>query len=239
MDTQFHSAPALASRRSLENDLDRLLDAAAEATAVFRAAVEAYLTAGSESACWSLAQRISTQMCTVDELQQRFATGTRDATFASGALPGMIEPLNGMTGLLREMRRQITAFAVESGFSGGAREVVPAYFVTDLQELSDAVCAAVDELIEGCRPCMLLWGQPMCVGGDLGVSWYESQADRLSMQLIKQILADEALELKVRLHLAQVVEEVDRVADYAERVDTDLRAGRMAGLATRASRDSH
>ena len=238
MDTQFHSAPALASRRSLENDLDRLLDAAAEATAVFRAAVEAYLTAGSESACWSLAQRISTQMCTVDELQQRFATGTRDATFESGTRPGMIEPLNAVTGLLREMRRQITAFAVESGFSGDAREV-PAYLVTDLQELSDAVCAAVDELIEGCRPCMLLWGQPMCVGGDLGVSWYESQADRLSMQLIKQILADEALELKVRLHLAQVVEEVDRVADYAERVDTDLRAGRMAGLATRASRDSH
>ena len=71
MDTQFHAVPALASRRSLENDLDRLLDAATEATAIFRAAVEAYLTAGSESACWSLAQRISTQMCTVDELQQR------------------------------------------------------------------------------------------------------------------------------------------------------------------------
>ncbi|HRF71689.1 MAG TPA: hypothetical protein PL117_02875 [Accumulibacter sp.] len=238
MDTQFHAVPALASRRSLENDLDRLLDAATEATAIFRAAVEAYLTAGSESACWSLAQRISTQMCTVDELQQRFATGTRDATFASGTRPGMIEPLNAVTGLLREMRRQITAFAVESGFSGDAREV-PAYLVTDLQELSDAVCAAVDELIEGCRPCMLLWGQPMCVGDDLGVSWYESQADRLSMQLIKQIFADEALDLKVRLHLAQVVEEVDRVADYAERVDRDLRAGRMAGLATRASRDSH
>ena len=239
MDTQIHAAPALASRRALENDLDRLLDAAAEATAIFRAAVDAYLTAGSESACWSLAQRISEQMRTVDELQQRGATGMRDATFESGTRPGMIEPLNGMTGLLREMRRQITAFAVESGFSGGAREVVPAYFVTDLQELSDAVCAAVDELIEGCRPCMLLWGQPMCVGDDMGVGWYESQADRLSMQLIKQIFADDALDLKVKLHLAQVVEEVDRVADYAERVDTDLRAGRMAGLATRASRDSH
>ncbi len=238
MDTQFHAVPALASRRSLENDLDRLLDAATEATAIFRAAVEAYLTAGSESACWSLAQRISTQMCTVDELQQRFATGTRDATFASGTRPAMIEPLNAVTGLFREMRRQITAFAVESGFSGDAREV-PAYLVTDLQELSDAVCAAVDELIEGCRPCMLLWGQPMCVGDDLGVSWYESQADRLSMQLIKQIFADDALDLKVKLHLAQVVEEVDRVADYAERVDRDLRAGRMAGLASRASRDSH
>ena len=238
MDTQIHAAPALASRRALENDLDRLLDAAAEATAIFRAAVDAYLTAGSESACWSLAQRISTQMCTVDELQQRFATGTRDATFASGTRPGMIEPLNAVTGLFREMRRQITAFAVESGFSGDAREV-PAYLVTDLQELSDAVCAAVDELIEGCRPCMLLWGQPMCVGDDLGVSWYESQADRLSMQLIKQIFADDALDLKVKLHLAQVVEEVDRVADYAERVDRDLRAGRMAGLASRASRDSH
>jgi hypothetical protein len=43
----------------------------------------------------------------------------------------------------------------------------------------------------------------------------------------------------VKLPLAQLVEEIDRVADQAEGIDRELRARRMAGLATAAGRDSH
>ncbi|MEF8707804.1 MAG: hypothetical protein V5B38_02535 [Candidatus Accumulibacter propinquus] len=125
------------------------------------------------------------------------------------------------------MKRQITGFAIESGFSGPGRSV-PAYLVPDVQELTDEVCAAVDALVESYRPSMLWWEQPFAVSEEQGVAWYENQADRLSMQLLKKIFADETLDLKMQLSLAQLVEEIDRVADQAEGIDKELRASRTA-----------
>ena len=47
------------------------------------------------------------------------------------------------------------------------------------------------------------------------------------------------LDLELKLPLAQFVEEIDRVADFAEEIDTELRATRMAGQATAGVRDTH
>jgi hypothetical protein len=51
------------------------------------------------------------------------------------------------------------------------------------------------------------------------------------MQLLKKIFGDETLELKMQLSLAQLVEEIDRVADQAESIDKALRASRTVGSA--------
>jgi hypothetical protein len=77
------------------------------------------------------------------------------------------------------------------------------------------------------------------IHGERSVSWYENQADRLSMKLLKKLFADESLDLKSQLSLAQLVEEIDRVADQAEGIDLELRASRTAGLPVVGARDSH
>jgi len=232
-----HGVPAPANVRSIESDLDHFLDAAVAATEIFRVAVAAYLSGGQKGHAWQLARQIDEQLRTVDDLQQRFETGMRRQHVVGGTFPELLEPLAGVTRLLRDMRRQISGFAVESGFSGAASEV-SVHLVADLQQLTEEVCSAVDELIEDCRPCVLLWNPPASADAALGVGWYESRADRLSTRLIKQILQDDALGFEAQLRVARLVEEIDRLADYAENVCVEVRVGRMIRPTVLASADS-
>ena len=49
------------------------------------------------------------------------------------------------------------------------------------------------------------------------------------MQVLRKIFVEDELDIESKLLLAQLVEEMDRVADHAEKIDLDLRARRMAG----------
>jgi len=224
--------------RAIESDLEGYLDAIAGATGIFREAVDAYLNTGPDGGCWRQARSIAEHMRTLDDMQQRLETGVRPQSTLGDLVGEMIDPLTGVGRLLKDMKRQVTGFAIESGFSGPGRRV-PGHLVEGMQELADEVCAAVDALVESYRPSMLWWEQPSSVAETRNVAWYESQADRLSMQLLKKIFGDETLELKTQLSLAQLVEEIDRVADQAESIDKALRASRAAALPTTGFRDSH
>jgi len=238
VETQMQAAQRTVVARSVEADLDRYLDAIVDATAIFREAVDAYLQNGSDGACWRQAKKLSEHLRTLDDMQQRLETSALPQSALGALVVGMIDPLTGVNRMLKDMKRQITGFAIESGFSGPGRSV-PAYLVAEMQELTDEVCAAVDALVEGCRPPTLCWEQPSSTDAERSASWYESQADRLSMQLLKKIFADESLDIEIKLPLAQLVEEIDRVADQAERIELDLRASRTAGLPLVGARDSH
>ncbi len=238
METQVQAAERPVVSRSIESDVDSYLDAIADATAIFREAVDAYLKIGADGGCWRQARRISEHMRSVDDLQQKFETGGRPQSLLAELLLEMTNPLTGVGRLLKDMKRQITGFAIESGFSTPGRSV-QAYLVRDVQELTDEVCAAVDALVESCRPAVLCWEQPSSRNAERGVCWYENRADRLSMQLLKKVFADDSLDLKVQLSLAQLVEEIDRIADQAEGIDQELRAVHSPGLQTLGGRDSH
>ena len=238
METQVQAAERSVVSRSIERDLDSYLDAIVDATAIFREAVDAYLLSAPDGACWRQARRLSEHLRVLDDMQQRIETGVLPQSALGAVVAAMIAPLTGVNRMLKDMKRQITGFAIESGFSGPGR-TVPAHLVADLQELTDEVCAAVGALVEGYRPSVLRWEPSTLSDQERGVSWYENQSDRLSMQLLKKIFADATLDIELQLPLAQLVEEIDRVADQAERIDLDLRASRTAGLATVGARDSH
>jgi hypothetical protein len=223
--TQTQRAQIPAVWRSIEKDLDSYLDAVVDATMIFSAAVHAYLSAGPDGACWQQARRVTEHMRTLDALQQKVEMGIQCQSAAQGPVSGLMNPLTGVSRLLKDMKRQMTGFAIESGFSGPCRHV-PEHLRADLQELTEAVCAAVDALVENCRPSRLLWADQSIAEEKRGVSWYEGEADRLSMQLIRRIFADDSLDIAAKLPLAQLVEEIDRVADYAEAVAKELRASR-------------
>jgi len=236
--TQVQAAETPVISRLIEGDVDRYLAAIADATAIFREAVDVYLQTGPDGGCWRQARHISEHMRTLDDMQQTLETSVRPNSVFGDLVLGMLDPLTGVNRLLKDMKRQVTGFAIESGFSGPGRSV-PAYLVADVQELTNEVCAAVDALVESYRSAVLCGGQASSGNAERGVSWYENQADRLSMQLLKKIFADESLDLKLQLLLAQLVEEIDRVADQAEGIDQKLRASRGAGLPTLVARDSH
>lgn len=228
------AAPA----RSIDNDLDNYLNALAAANATFRGAVDAYVEAEPDGLCWQHAKRIGDQIRTLDELQQRLETGVRAQPVPGACFCAPADPLTTVSRLVKEMKRQVTGFAIESGFSVPGRRV-PAHLVADFQELADDVCGAVETLVESHRPG-ILWGeQPFPQSDERGVSWYESEADRLSTKLIKSIFDDDTLDIKARLSLAQLVEEIDRLADHAEAIDRELQVSVLGGLTSFAVRDSH
>jgi len=238
VETQVQTTERHVASRSIDNYLDSYLDAVADATAIFREAVAVYLKAGPEGTCWRQARGISEHMRTVDDVQQRLETAVSPQSVLGQLVQEMIDPLVGVSRLLKEMRRQVTGFAIESGFSGPGRRV-PAYLMPAVQELTDEVCAAVEALVESHRPPVVLWGEQASGQEEGRVSWHEGQADRLSMELLKKIFADETLELKQKLSLAQLVEEIDRLADQAEQIAEELRLGRVAGPSTVHAKDSH
>lgn len=69
------------------------------------------------------------------------------------------DPLTTVSRLVKEMKRQVTGFAIESGFSVPGRRV-PAHLVADFQELADDVRGAVETLVESHRPGILWANRP-------------------------------------------------------------------------------
>ena len=228
METQVRVAERSAVSTSIAITLDGYLDGVADASMIFRSAVDAYLREGSERACWQLARRIADIVRTLDDMQQTLEM-RHVAQSARGAVgSAMFEPLTDLSRLVKDMKRQITGFAIECGFTRCGRRV-PAPLVADVQELTDEVCAAIDALVEASRPGPQGWQQPAADADGRGVGWHEARADRLSTALVRRILADEALDVKARLLLAQFVEEIDRLADQAEGVAGALQTRSMGG----------
>lgn len=239
METHMQAAERPAIARSIEDDLGSYLDAIADATGIFRSAVDAYLQNAPEGACWQQARRITEHMRMLDDMQQRLETEVPARSAYGGLVSDMVDPLAGVSRLLRDMKRQITGFAIESGFVGTGRRV-PEHMVPDVQDLTEEVCAAVDALVESYRPSTLWWEHTSLDDEEENVvKRHESQADRLSMRLIKAILADDALDIEVKLPLAQFVEEIDRVADEAERIDRELRGSRAGFSSGRQGLGAH
>lgn len=223
--------------RSIQNDLDSYLDGIAGATGIFRAAVDAYLVAGPDGGCWQQAKQIAEHIRALDDLQQKLEMGAR-AQWIDGALVSdMADPLTRVGRMLKEMKRQITGFAIESGFSSPGRRV-PAHLLADMQALAEEVCAAVYALVARYRPSLAWWGDDSTDASSRGVDWYEKQADKRSMRLLKTIFADATMDIETKLPLAQLVEEIDRVADQAQAIDKEVRCAGKVGVQTSGGRAS-
>ncbi|MDS4074760.1 MAG: hypothetical protein RKO68_02160 [Candidatus Accumulibacter sp.] len=220
---QLPAALSMTANPSIRRDLDNYLDAIAEATAIFRDAVDSYLRAGPDGVCWRQAKQIDDHLRAVDDLQQKIETGARAHWLIGTLVSDMDAPLAGVSRLLKEMKRQITGFAIESGFSTPGRRV-PLDLLPEMQTLTRTVCATVDALIAKYRPSAGWWTGETSTERPR-VAWYENQADRCSTALLKKIFADGRLADDSKLPLAQLVEEIDRVADQAQGIDRQIKRG--------------
>ena len=156
METLIQTAERPVVSRSIEGDLDCYLDAIIGATMIFREAVDATLKGGTDGAGWRQAERITEHMRTLDDMQQKLETGVRQQSPLRDLICEMIDPLTGVRRLLKDMKRQVTGFAVAPGLSAPGHRV-PAHLVPDIEKLTDEVCIAVDALVEDYRPVTRWW----------------------------------------------------------------------------------
>lgn len=217
----------------LGGELDKYLDAVVQAQAILRSAVEAYVRRGPEGACWQQAKRISEHMSKLDGLQRRLQGRAQGLRREDGLVGQIVDPLGGFGRLLRDIKRQITGYAIESGFFGPDRRV-PEGLVEEVLRLTEEVCAAVVALVRTFRLCLSAGEGDLMFRCERSVAWHEREADRRSMLLLKQIFGDQGLDLEAKLLLARFVEEIDRVADYAEDLDRGLRVRCDSGARLRA-----
>lgn len=222
MDVQVRESTRRARVPPIERDLDSYLDAVEHATSVFREALDGYLQAGPDGTAWRQAKHIADHLRAIDGVQQKLVTRARDLSLQDPLFAGMRNPLLAVGRLLREMKRQITGFAIEAGFTAPGRRV-PDHLVSSMHELADDVCGAVESLVEAYRPCTFWWHRLPGEDEGRGVCWYESLADEHSTQLIRRILADAELSVGAKLPLTQLVEEIDSIADHAAAVDAEMR----------------
>lgn len=223
----------LITQEGLGSELDQYLGAVVQAQVILRSAVEAYVHRGPEGACWQQAKRISEHMSMMDGLQRRLQANPQGLRREDGLVCQIVDPLGGVGRLLRDIKRQITGYAIESGFSGPDRRV-PEELVADVLGLSEEVCAAVLALVRTFRLCLSGHEGDLAFRCEGSVGWHEREADRRSMSLLKRIFGDQGLDLEAKLLLAQFVEEIDRVADYAEDLDREVRARFGSGTRLRA-----
>jgi len=230
VETEISRASQTARRGTGRYDVEGYLDAIEGVTFTFRKAIEAYVNSGPNMGCWQYARSMAEQIGLIDDMRQVI---TMDVVPKSAAGPLLAEMLNTQTGvgrLLQDMKRQVTGFAIEAGFSGPDRRV-PRSMIAGIHALSDEVCAAVRALVEHCRACCLAEQATGDAESEERVAWYESEADRLSTQMIKTILADDTLTVECKLPLTQLVEEIDRIADYAAAIEGGFqtRCAELAG----------
>lgn len=224
MQSRIAAQPVVA--RSLANSYDTLLDAMTDAGTIFRSAVGAYVENEPENTCWQQAHRIAEQLRKANDLEQVLETTAFPGSALAERMLQALDPLRSLSRLLGDMKRQVTAFAIDSGATDGGDKRMPEYLVADVLDLTNEVCAAVDALIEDLRASVLWSVDARAPQHRRSVSMHENEADRLSMLLLQRILRDEQLDVESKLALAQVVEEIDHVADSAEGIDRELHARR-------------
>jgi hypothetical protein len=147
LEFQLHTPEMHAVSTSIERDLDSYLDAVASATAVFRLAVDTYLQSGADLASWQQKKRITQRMRKLDDIQQKLVAAVWPGTALGELVLAKVDLPVGISHLVKDMRRQITGFAVGTGFSSPGRRV-SSPLVLDLQRLTEEVSAAVDALVE-------------------------------------------------------------------------------------------
>ena len=223
METGISRASQTARSGTGRYDVEGYLDAIEGVTSTFRKAIEAYVNSGPNMGCWQYARSMAEQIGLIDDMRQVIEMDVVPKSAAGPLLAEMLNPQTGVGRLLQDMKRQVTGFAIEAGFSGPDRRV-PRSMIAGIHALSDEACAAVRALTEHCRACCLAEQASGDAESEERVAWHESEADRVSTQLVKTILADDTLTVECKLPLTQLVEEIDRVADYAAAIENGFQA---------------
>ncbi|HHI82781.1 MAG TPA: DUF47 family protein [Rhizobiales bacterium] len=194
--------------RQLEEQLDSFFDKLSESSVMFRLAVKVYIKEGANEEFAERLEKVNELESQADDLRRTI----EKQLYADMLIPdsrgdvlGLIETVDQVNSLFEGI---LWTLSIE-------KPEIPDDFRADFRKLSNMVVKAVDELGLGAR---VFFRSPHDVPAyNHKVMLYEKEADRISTRL-KTAIFDSDLDLARKLHLREIAEQIDNIADQAEDV---------------------
>ena len=194
--------------KQLELQIDSFFDKLSESSVVYQLAIEQYLKNGPTEAFQSRLTKVNELESEADSLRREIEKHLYANTLipdSRGDVLGLIETVDH---LLSQFEGSLWAFSIE-------KPVIPEPMKEGYGELANMVVKAVDELALSGRA--FFYSPHDVPAHNHKVILFEKEADAISTKLKTEIF-DSDMDLAVKLHLREFVEQIDGIADVAEDV---------------------
>jgi len=203
----------LKKRFGIGKKTDEFLDKVSESGILFKHGVNAYLKDNNES----FAKKIE-DIAKVEHMGDALRRGLEEQLYTQTLIPesrgDVLELLESLDGLLDRFKGALWQFDIE-------RPDIYPELHEDIQELTTCAVEAVEAIVLSARA---FFKDISAVADHLHkVSHWESQSDKVSTRIQKQVFNQPDLRLSYRMQLRDFIGHIDKIADRAEDVADKLR----------------
>ena len=192
---------------------DDFLDKVSESGMLFKLGVDAYLKANQES----FTKKIE-DIASVEHVGDALRPDLEELLYTQTLIPesrgDVLELLESMDGLLDRFKGSLWRFDIE-------RPDIYPELHEDIKELAACAVECVEAMVRSARA---FFKDINMVSDHLHkVSYWESQSDKVSTRLQKQVFTRDGLPLSYRMQLRDFIRHMDKISDRAEDVADKLR----------------
>jgi len=196
----------------VEKQIDDFLDKVSESGLIFKSGVEAYLKDSIESFEKKL-ESITDIEHQGDALRRSLEQQLYIQTLIPESRGDVLSLLESMDSLLDRFKGAMWRFDIE-------RPEIGDEFHEDFRELINSVVEAVEAIVRSTRA---FFKEISTVADHMHkVSYWETESDKISTRLQRNIFRNKELRLSYRMQLRDFVRHVDKIADRAEDVADQL-----------------
>jgi predicted phosphate transport protein (TIGR00153 family) len=198
--------------KAIEDQIDEFLDKVSEAGMVFELGVDAYLDCGVDKRCEERLKQISELEHRGDELRRSIETALYMELLIPdfrGDVLSLLEDLDSLVDVLKSTLQSITI----------ERHNVPEESGKELKALISVVVKSVESTVQASRA---FFTDITSVREHIHkIGFYESEADKIAIGMKRNIFGS-SLPLDRKMHLRDLVDTIDLLADEAENVGDRL-----------------
>jgi uncharacterized protein len=203
----------LKKRFDIGRKIDDFLDKVSESGILFKHGIDAYLK-GNIEAFEKKIEDITSVEHMGDALRRDLEVQLYTQTLIPESRGDVLELLESMDGLLDRFKGALWRFEIERP------EIYPELH-DDMRELGTCVVESVEAIVRSARA---FFKDISAVADHLHkVSHWETQSDKASTRIQKQVFRQPELSLSYRMQLRDFIRHVDKIADRAEDVADKLR----------------
>ena len=203
----------LKKRFDISRQIDVFLDKVSESGILFKHGVDAYLKGNIESFTKKI-EDITNVEHEGDALRRDLEERLYTQTLIPESRGDVLELLESMDGLLDRCKGALWQFEIE-------RPDIYPELHGDIRELATCAVESIEAMVRSARA---FFKDISAVSDHLHkVSHWESQSDKVSTRIQKQVFKKPDLRLSYRMQLRDFIRHVDKIADRAEDVSDKLR----------------
>jgi len=196
----------------IEKQINDFLDKVSESGLLFKSGVDAYLKGNIESFEKQLESIAETEH-QGDELRRSLEEKLYIQTLIPESRGDVLSLLENMDSLLDRFKGAIWRFDIE-------RPEISSEFHDDFRELANNVVESVEAIVRSSRA---FFKDISAVADHMHkVSYWETESDKISTRLQRNIFREKELRLSHRMQLRDFVRHIDKIADRAEDVADHL-----------------